>query len=217
MIAQARQRLLGAVSPSLQRSLWLQPVRETATASRPAPIAIIGGGPSGLTFARLLEIAGVDYVVFERDRSFEKTTRFQGGTLDLGPEGGQAALKSAGLLSEFEKYARYDAACFTIQDYQGNHHTRTGENRDRPEIDRMQLRQLLLRSIPEQRIKWNKKLLGAEINETKKTSGSITAADCILRFVDGTSESGFRLVIGSDGAWSKVRQLVRKSFKLFWN
>lgn len=209
MIHQARQRLLGAVSSSLQRSSRSQTVRKIATASNPAPVAIVGGGPCGLIFARLLELAGIDYAVFERDESLQKNTRFQGGTLDLGPEGGQAALKSAGLLPEFKKFARYDAACFTIQDYQGNLRTRTGEGRDRPEIDRVQLRQLLLRSIPEHRIKWNKKLLGAEIDETKTTSCSTTAADCILRFVDGTSESGFRLVVGCDGAWSKVRHLVR--------
>lgn len=33
---------------------------------KPPPIAILGAGPSGLTFARLLEINRIDYEVFER-------------------------------------------------------------------------------------------------------------------------------------------------------
>ncbi|GAM39858.1 monoxygenase [Talaromyces pinophilus] len=38
-------------------------------ASSQAPIAIIGAGPAGLTFARLLELANIPYIVFERVES----------------------------------------------------------------------------------------------------------------------------------------------------
>ena len=90
---------------------------------------------------------------------------------------------------------------------------RSGENdRDRPEIDRLQLRQILLQSIPKHRVRWDKKLLGAEIAESKTRSGATTASDCTLRFVDGTSESGFRLIVGADGAWSKIRSLVSEVY-----
>ena len=180
-----------------------------ATVPKPAPIAIVGGGPCGLTFARLLERAGIDYVVFERDQSPDTIQRLQGGTLDLAPEGGQAALKSAGLFAEFEKHARYEGTCFTIQDYKGNNRMRSGQNdRDRPEIDRCQLRQMLLQSIPKHRVRWDKKLLSAEVGEREASSASPSAADCVLRFMDGSSERGFRLIVGSDGAWSKIRPLV---------
>ncbi|KAJ5232690.1 hypothetical protein N7468_005646 [Penicillium chermesinum] len=193
----------------LHRGTYSPQIRRIAAAAKPAPVAIVGGGPCGLTFARLLERAGVDYVVFERDASFTAAQKFQGGTLDLGPEGGQAALKSAGLFTEFQKYARYEGSCLTIQDFKGNHYERMGgDDRDRPEIDRFQLRQMLLQSIPEQRVKWNMKLLGAEIQKREQDSGSTSAADCVLRFEDGTSERGFRLVVGSDGAWSKLRQVI---------
>ncbi|PTU22039.1 hypothetical protein P175DRAFT_0531585 [Aspergillus ochraceoroseus IBT 24754] len=65
--------------------------------SRPAPIAIIGGGPCGLTFARLLERAGFDYIVFDRDASPEQTPQSQGGTLDLTSDGGTSGASSCGL------------------------------------------------------------------------------------------------------------------------
>lgn len=176
--------------------------------SKPAPIAIVGGGPCGLTFARLLERAGIDYTVFERDQSPETTARFQGGTLDLTVEGGQAALKLAGLSSNFEKLARRDATTILMQDSQGQNRISAGEGNDRPEIDRLQLRRLLLDSIPAHRVRWGKGLGSIERGLSSGGNGPASAADWILRFNDGSSESGFRLIVGSDGAWSKVRQLV---------
>ncbi|KAJ5334205.1 hypothetical protein MYU51_004723 [Penicillium brevicompactum] len=167
------------------------------------PIAIVGGGPCGLTFARLLETAGIDYVVFEREVSSEPTPRFQGGTLDLHFGTGQEALRRAGLSAEFEKVARRDAMTMTVQDFQGNHRTTFGETRDAPEIDRLQLRQMLLDSIPEHRIRWGKILCSVE-NSGKKSG----APSWVLRFSDGTTESGFGLIVGADGAWSQLRQII---------
>ncbi|EHA27334.1 hypothetical protein ASPNIDRAFT_44772 [Aspergillus niger ATCC 1015] len=180
-------------------------VRTIATMRKPAPIAIVGGGPCGLTFARLLETAGIDYVIFERDISAENALQFQGGTLDLHGETGQEALRRAGLIEEFEKLARRDATTLTVQDFRGNLRKTFGEGRDAPEIDRLQLRQLLLNSLPAHRIRWAKALQGIE-RTSKVGYGHI--ADCTLRFTDGSTESGFRLVVGADGAWSKVRPLI---------
>lgn len=177
--------------------------------SKPDPIAIVGGGPCGLTFARLLETAGIDYVVFEREVSSEPTPRFQGGTLDLHFGTGQEALRRAGLSAEFEKVARRDAMTMTVQDFQGNHRTTFGETRDAPEIDRLQLRQMLLESIPEHRIRWSKTLCSVE-NSGKKSG----APGWVLRFSDGTTESGFSLIVGADGAWSKLRQIVSINLEL---
>ncbi|CAG8401458.1 unnamed protein product [Penicillium salamii] len=172
--------------------------------SKPDPIAIVGGGPCGLTFARLLETAGIDYVVFEREASSKPTSRFQGGTLDLHLETGQEALRRAGLSAEFENLARRDAMTMTVQDSQGNHRTTFGETRDAPEIDRLQLREMLLDSIPAHRIRWSKTLCSVE-NDTKKSS---SASNWVLRFTDDTTESGFGLIVGADGAWSKLRQII---------
>ncbi|KAJ5281620.1 FAD/NAD(P)-binding domain-containing protein [Penicillium angulare] len=182
------------------------------SSSKPAPIAIVGGGPCGLTLARLLERAGIDYVVFERDVSPQGTARFQGGTLDLSAEGGQAALNAAGLSAEFEKLARYESSTIFIQDWQGkNQLSEGGGESDRPEIDRLQLRQILLDSIPAHRVRWNKSLSSVERINAKKTqtqSKSSSPADWLLHFNDGSTESGFRLIVGSDGGWSKLRQLI---------
>ncbi len=42
-------------------------------------VAIVGGGPGGLTLARLLQLKGADVTVYERDIS--KEARVQGATL----------------------------------------------------------------------------------------------------------------------------------------
>jgi flavin-dependent dehydrogenase len=52
-------------------------------------IAIIGGGPGGLTLARLLQMNGADVNVYERD--FNRNVRVQGATLDLHEESGLKA------------------------------------------------------------------------------------------------------------------------------
>ncbi|KAI1750253.1 monooxygenase [Xylaria castorea] len=181
--------------------------------SKPAPIAIVGGGPCGLTFARLLELAGMDYVVFERDVSAEPKSDQQGGSLDIHPGTGQAALEAAGLKGEFETLARYEAEVYTVQDFRGDHRYRQegGPSQGtRPEIDRPQLRKLLLDSIPGHRIRWGKVLKTVERKEEEGET-----AGWILRFADGSSESGFRLVVGADGAWSKVRPVITSAKPIY--
>lgn len=71
------------------------------------PIAILGAGPSGLALGRLLELAGVDFVVFERDSSAASAWgRGGSGTLDLHEGSGLLALEEAGLFQQFKKIAR---------------------------------------------------------------------------------------------------------------
>lgn len=179
--------------------------------SKPAPIAIVGGGPCGLTFARLLECADIDYVVFERDASSVPEPGFQGGTLDIHGQTGQEALRRAGLHGEFEKFARRDATSLLVQNYKGDFCMKFGEKRDAPEIDRLQLRQILLDSLPSHRVRWGKALSSIERDTHKE---HLSAKDVTLHFTDGSMETGFRLVVGADGAWSKVRQLVGRIFTL---
>lgn len=62
-------------------------------------IAIIGGGPVGLTTARLLQQNDIDVTVYERDKNAR--ARIFGGTLDLHQTSGQAAMKKAGLLDTY--------------------------------------------------------------------------------------------------------------------
>src|SRR6201999_430663 len=76
-------------------------------------IAIIGGGPGGLTLARLLQLNGADVKVYERDVS--RAVRVQGATLDLHTESGLKALDVAGLMDDFKANYRpgADRMCIT--------------------------------------------------------------------------------------------------------
>jgi hypothetical protein len=74
-----------------------------------------------------------------------------------------------------------------------------GEDTDRPEIDRRDLRVLLLNSVPGDKIRW-----GTKVEQVQKQDDDTMS----VRFVDGNTESGFRLVVGADGARSKARSLV---------
>ncbi|KAJ6029116.1 Monooxygenase FAD-binding [Penicillium canescens] len=182
----------------------------------PSPsIAIIGGGPSGLVFARLLEVNGItDYVVFERDESSTPVPCQQGGTLDLHSTSGQLALKRAGLFEKFSKdLARWDAACLRILNSAGETVANFSEIGDRPEIDRLQLRQLLLESIPPQKIRWGHGV--SSIEKSADGENSAHAEECIIRFVNGNSATGFRLIVGADGAWSKVRPLLTSASPVY--
>lgn len=82
----------------------------------PTPrIAIIGAGPAGLTLARTLHINNIPVTVFERETS--STARSQGGTLDLHPRAGQAAIKKAGLWDEYQQHVRYEGQDLVLADY----------------------------------------------------------------------------------------------------
>src|SRR6478735_557285 len=105
-------------------------------------IAIVGGGPGGLTLARLLQLKGADVKVYERD--LDKDVRVQGGALDLHTESGLAALDKAGLMNEFKTHYRLGAELVRVVDNQANIHSDQhlegrddtfGDKNHRPEID----------------------------------------------------------------------------------
>ncbi|PON26490.1 hypothetical protein TGAM01_v204500 [Trichoderma gamsii] len=160
-------------------------------------IAILGGGPSGLALARLLECNKIDYVVYERDAS--SLMEGQGGSLDIHGTTGQQVLKEAGLHDEFKKYARWEASKTIIQDKNGTTHLVSGEDQDEPEIDRATLRKILVEAIPPSKIRWDHAVKSVE---------KLGNGDIAINFVNGTSASGFKLVVGADGAWSKARHLL---------
>lgn len=160
-------------------------------------IAIIGGGPCGLTLARLLECKGIDYTVFERDASANSNRA--GGSLDIHAHTGQHALREGGLIDEFKKYARYEDAVMSLADKHGKKVFEMGQGRDDPEIDRAELRQILLDAVPKDKIKWGHVLQSVAVGEDKRP---------VIGFSNGTEISSFKLVVGADGAWSKVRSVV---------
>ncbi|OIW30449.1 FAD/NAD(P)-binding domain-containing protein [Coniochaeta ligniaria NRRL 30616] len=167
-------------------------------------IAIIGAGPCGLTLARLFECKGIDYVVYERDESPESNRN--GGSLDIHGDTGQLALRECGLFDKFMQRARYEDTVFAIADKAGERLLELGQGRDAPEIDRTDLRQILLDSIPEDKIKWGHALKSATPGNDKSP---------VLRFANDTEFSGFKLIVGADGAWSKVRPMVTRATPMY--
>ncbi|KAK4159464.1 putative tetracycline resistance protein from transposon protein [Cladorrhinum sp. PSN259] len=176
---------------------------------KPPRIAIIGAGPAGTLLARLLTLSNIPYTLYESDAS--PNYRSQGGTLDLHTSTGLLALKRANLFDEFLKYARYDGDHLQITDHNLKVFLKHvgAENKDgpgvkqaRPEIDRARLRQLLTESVPAENIVW-----GAKLKSLKK---EVREGTWRISFEgdDRESEGGFALVVGADGAFSKVRSTV---------
>jgi len=121
-------------------------------------IAIIGGGPVGLTTARILQINGAGVTVYERDINAQART--SGGTLDIHSDSGQKAIQKATLMDVFYKYARPTGE--KMADMHGN--ITSDEMPDetnaysRPEIDRNDLRKIMLENLKENTVVWDSHL-----------------------------------------------------------
>ncbi|MEV4190205.1 FAD-dependent oxidoreductase [Streptomyces toxytricini] len=168
------------------------------TAATPR-ISIIGAGPGGLTCARILQKHGIDVSVYDRDRGAD--ARNQGGSLDLHADDGQLALREAGLIEQFWELARPEGQQMRRWDTAGNILLDQSPDEDdlyKPEIDRGQLRDLLLGSLAPGTVQWDRALASV---------AGPPDGPRILHFTDGTSVET-DLVIGADGAFSRVRPAV---------
>jgi len=162
-------------------------------------IAIIGGGPGGLTLARLLQMNGADVKVYERDAN--KDARPKGATLDLHEESGLAALEAAGLMDAFWANYRPGADKMLIMDEKANimydEHSEVAGDRGRPEIDRGPLQNILLDSLEPGTVVWDSQFLSmSQQNGVWKIdfkNGEVAFAD---------------IVIAADGANSKIRPYI---------
>lgn len=166
-------------------------------------IAIVGGGPAGLTLARLLQLSPtpMSVTIYEHDAC--ATARFyQGGTLDLHPNGGLKALQAMGLEEAAAPFLRYEGEELVIADPNGcelihmKEAAGIGERAAAPEIDREKLKELLLDAVGQENLRWGMHLKRVQ-PETR-----------CLEFADSTVEGPFDLVVGADGAWSKVRHVL---------
>jgi 2-polyprenyl-6-methoxyphenol hydroxylase-like FAD-dependent oxidoreductase len=167
-------------------------------------IGIVGGGPSGLTLARLLQLKGANVHVYERD--LNKDARVQGSPLDMHEGSGSAALRKANLSDEFSMNIRQGADKKIIVNERveiifSDHHTNSVEDFDiahfRPEIDRGALRKIFLESLRPETVVWDSHFVSME----KQNEG------WMLHFKNGLSDYA-DIVVASDGANSKIRPYI---------
>lgn len=181
-------------------------------------IAIIGAGPAGLTLALLLlkslpnptstSTDDLNITIYDLDPSAHARNR-QGGSLDLHPQTGLLALKKCGLWEKALPYLRDEGEEMVIADCNGTEFLHMREAKEmgaaaegkwdqRPEIDREKLKELLLEGVGEGRVKWGKKVRGVRGEE----------GGGMLEFEDGSMAGPFDMVVGADGAFSKVRKTL---------
>jgi 2-polyprenyl-6-methoxyphenol hydroxylase-like FAD-dependent oxidoreductase len=168
------------------------------TGNRPATagiVAIIGAGLGGLILARVLHLNGFDAVVYERDSS--RGARGQGGMLDI--HSGQRALREAGLIDRFHAIARPEGQDMRLLEPDGTlllqEDTPDDAPSARPEVDRADLRDLLLDSLPEHTVRWGHAFESAGNGRVHFSSGR-------------GSSTTYDLLVGADGAESRVRALL---------
>ncbi|WP_414938916.1 FAD-dependent oxidoreductase [Amycolatopsis sp. cmx-11-51] len=156
-------------------------------------IAIVGAGLGGLALARVMHVHGIDAVVYEREPS--RDARGQGGMLDI--HSGQRALREAGLIDQFFAIARGEGQDMRLLEPDGTLLLQEDTPDDaplvRPEVDRADLRDLLLDSLPEDTVRWGHAFSSAD--------------NGVLRFANGRSAT-YDLLVGADGAQSRVRALL---------
>jgi 2-polyprenyl-6-methoxyphenol hydroxylase-like FAD-dependent oxidoreductase len=162
-------------------------------------IAIVGGGPGGLTLARLLQMKGADVKVYERD--VNRQARVQGATLDLHEESGLAVLNAAGLMPAFLANYRPGAGKLRVLDKYAtiklDGHDQQDIEERRPEIDRGPLRNMLLDSLQPDTVIWDSQF------ETMSPQGD----GWQLKFRNGTTAYA-DIVIAADGANSRIRPFI---------
>lgn len=163
-------------------------------------VAITGAGPVGLTIAKLLQQKGVNINVYERDK--DDQTRIWGGTLDLHQHSGQKAMKEAGLLESYFAIAKPMGRI--IVDNQAKvlfrKDSKPEERYDNPEINRNDLRKLLLDSLTSETVVWDRKFTGLEAQNGK----------WLLHFENGITETA-DFVIGANGGMSQARKYITDS------
>ena len=161
-------------------------------------ITIIGAGLGGLMLARVLHVHGIAATIYEADTAPQ--ARSQGGMLDIHEDSGQRALQAAGLHDAFRALIHAGGQASRVLDRRGAVLLDEADDGTggRPEVPRGALRRILLDALPAGTVRWGHKL------------ASVTARDDgqhLLHFAHGATAAS-ALLVGADGAWSRVRPLL---------
>ncbi len=165
------------------------------------PVTIIGAGLGGLTLARVLHVHGIAATVYEAEASAD--ARAQGGMLDIHENSGQLALRGSGALREVPRDHPPGGQATRVLDKDGNVLLDDPDDGTggRPEVPRGEAAPHSARLASRRH---------GPLGTQAQGGVSARRRAARLTFADGSTVTT-DLLVGADGAWSRVRPLVSQA------